>query len=630
MVSTSKGLMGQMIPQVVAPREIRAKILRSLHNSPTGAHLGRIKTINCVRYRFYWPGYKKDVINWCRRWDTCAQTKRQKAKSAQVPVAGPMEWVAVDIMGPVPQTDNGNLYILVLGDYFSKWTEAFPLKDHTAQTVADVLVEQFVSRFGVSLHSDQGHESESDLISEMCKLLQVRKTRTVPYNPKSDGMIERANRTVIQMLTTLVNEARNDWDDHLPYVMMAYRASVHESTGLTPNKLMWNHETNLPIDLMVGAPPDTPVCPVQYVEWIREASEHAFEFVQRTLRASAKRQKRLYDRKGGLPSEVGDSVWRYNHPGSKLKFGKKWESPYLVTARVNTLCYRIQKSQSSRNIVVHVDHLKMYKGPKPVASWLVPEEQDDTHEAKQRVIKSNDNHDNVDEAVNDPDLLQPQHNLSASNDKLPISIRIPTNHPAEQQTGNSKLHVTVSEESAEQQPRNSDLDETIPFETAEQHTKNTDLDTTIPYETAEQHPENSHLDVIILNGNVEPEPVNSDLDVTIPYGSATEQLSLGVGLDKKSSTASQLFMDQSGAHTSSRSYDTVNTQLPVVATSDVAKQNDPGSMTPTSSHATSSTTTVTNSPVLSTLTESNCAEDARPLAIRRTRQPSKPRNILNL
>ena len=190
--------------------------------------------------------------------------------------------------------------------------------------------------------------------------------------------------------------------------------------------------------------------------------------------------------------------------------------------------------------------------------------------------------------------------------------------------------MTVSEESAEQQPRNSDLDETIPYETAEQHTKNTDLDTTIPYETAEQHPENSHLDVIVPNGNVEPEPVNSDLDVTIPYGSAVEHLSLGVGLDQKSSTASQLVMDQSGARTSSRSFDMVNTQLPVVVTSDVAKQNDPGSITLTSSQATSTTTTVTNSPVLSTLTESNCAEDARPLAIRRTRRPPKPRNILNL
>ena len=166
----------------------------------------------------------------------------------------------------------------MLGDYFSKWTEAFPLKDYTAQTVADVPVEQFVSRFGVmrSLHSDQGCEIESDLISEICKLLQVHKTCMVPYNPKYDGMIKRAKKTVIPMVTTSVNEARNDWDDRLPYIMMAYRTSVHESTDLTPNKLMLNHETNPLIDLMVGAPPNTQACPVQYVEWIREASEHAF------------------------------------------------------------------------------------------------------------------------------------------------------------------------------------------------------------------------------------------------------------------------------------------------------------------------------------------------------------------
>ena len=121
---------------------------------------------------------------------------------------------------------------------------------------------------------------------------------------------------------------------------------------------MLNHETNLLMDLMVGAPPDTQACPVQYVEWIREASEHAFQFVQWTLRASAERQKRLYYRKGGLPSfEIGYSVWRYIHPGSKLKFGKKWEGPYLVTARMNTLCYYIHKSQSSQSIVIHIDHL---------------------------------------------------------------------------------------------------------------------------------------------------------------------------------------------------------------------------------------------------------------------------------
>ena len=109
-----------------------------------------------------------------------------------------------------------------------------------------------------------------------------------------------------------------------------------------------------------------------------------------------------------------------------------------------------------------------------------PETQDDPHEAKQRVIGSNDDHDdNVDEAVNDPDLLQPQHYLSASDDKLPISIRVPANHPAEQQTGNLELDKTIYYETAEQRPRNYDLDKTLPYETAEQRPRNSDLNETI-------------------------------------------------------------------------------------------------------------------------------------------------------
>ena len=335
-----------------------------------------------------------------------------------------MERIAVDIMGPLPQTNDGNLYIMVLGDYFSKWTEAYPLKNHTAQTVADVLVEQFVARFGVmrSLHSDQGREFESDLIAELCKLLGIHKTRTVPYNPKSDGLVERANRTVVQMLTTLVGEARNDWDDHLPYVMMAYRASVHETTQFTPNRLMLNHETNLPIDLMVGAPPETPTCPVHYVEWVKDAAEHAFEFVQRNLKVGAQRQKRLYDRKSGLPKfKIGDSVWRFSSPKARSKFGKPWEGPYLVTAKVNALCYRIQKSSTSRSIVVHVDHLKLYEGNNSVESWIksdVPREDSEDSGVELEVVTENQN---ASTGVTDqtskksgltiPDNIIPQHSV---------------------------------------------------------------------------------------------------------------------------------------------------------------------------------------------------------------------------
>ena len=188
----------------------------------------------------------------------------------------------MDILGPVPETENGNQYILVVTDYFTKWVEAFPLRDHPASaTVAEVLMEQFISRFWVpkQIHSDQGREFESKLMAELCKLLKMKETRTTPYNPKSDGPVERFNWTVKQMLTMLVADAQNDWDDHLPYVMMAYRASVHESTKCTPNLLMLNREVNLPIALMVGSPSEEegPVCPVEYVEWVRLATGEAFE-----------------------------------------------------------------------------------------------------------------------------------------------------------------------------------------------------------------------------------------------------------------------------------------------------------------------------------------------------------------
>ena len=372
-----KGAQGKVVKQIVAPKEVRNRILATLHNSPTGAHLGQNKTLNKVRYRFYWTGYKDQVIRWCRRCDVCVQSKpgpkRTRAQLGWVPVAATLKRKAVDIMGPIPKADDGNKYILVLGDYFSKWTEAYALKNHTAQTVAYIIMEQFISRLGIprSLHSDQGPECESDLIAELCKLLHISKIRTVPYNPKSDGLVERAKRTVIQMLTTLVNKARNDWGDLLPFVMMAYRSSVHETTKCTPNILMLNHKTNLPIDLMIGAPPETPACPVQCVEWVRDAAEHAFEFVQCNLKTSVERQKKLYDRKSGSPKfKIGNSVWRYSPPRAKLKFGKGWEGPYLVVRRVNPLCYKIQKGQNSHSIMVHVDHLKLCEGSKSVKSWL--------------------------------------------------------------------------------------------------------------------------------------------------------------------------------------------------------------------------------------------------------------------
>ena len=123
---------------------------------------------------------------------------------------------------------------MVVSDYFTKWIECYALPDQQAYTVADALVTEFFTRFGVPyfLHTDQGKDFECQLFQHVCDLLGIQKTRTSPYRPQSVSLVERFNRTIQQMLASYVNESRNEWDDHLPYLCMAYR-----STATNPKKI---------------------------------------------------------------------------------------------------------------------------------------------------------------------------------------------------------------------------------------------------------------------------------------------------------------------------------------------------------------------------------------------------------
>jgi transposase InsO family protein len=147
-------------------------------------------------------------------------------------VGFPMERLEIDIAGPLTKTNKGHEYNLVISDYFTKSTQAFAIKDQEATTIASILVNEIVSLFGVPkmLHSDKGSNFESKVFREMCKILQIDKTRTTTRRPQSDGMVERNIKTIKAMLIAFVNKSQRNWDRYLSLLMMAYRSSVHEST----------------------------------------------------------------------------------------------------------------------------------------------------------------------------------------------------------------------------------------------------------------------------------------------------------------------------------------------------------------------------------------------------------------
>ena len=103
-----------------------------------------------------------------------------------------MQLVATDIVGPFPESSSGNFYILVAVDYFTRWVEAYPIPCQEASVVARKLVDEMFCCFSPpeQLLSDQGRQFESQLM-EVCKLLEIQKSRTTPYHPQCDGLVER-------------------------------------------------------------------------------------------------------------------------------------------------------------------------------------------------------------------------------------------------------------------------------------------------------------------------------------------------------------------------------------------------------------------------------------------------------
>ena len=361
----------QPVLQLVIPPSMKEDLFSQLHKQKWSGHLGIKRTLGRMRRRMYWAGYKADIHRLCRECPEC-QRRKSPNKKARHPlkkyaVGLPLERVGLDILGPLPESSLGNKYILVVSDYFTKWVEAYPMPNQETVTIANVLVNEFISRFGVPLllHSDQGSQFESSLFQELCSLLDIDKTRTAAYHPQSDGLVERFNLTLENMLSKYIASDQRDWDSHLPMLMLAYRSSIHESTGQTPAAMMFGREVTLPIDLLLGSFPDQKhrSSDLPYLHELKEKLKEIHEIARENLEKSCDRQKRLYDHRANAHSyNVGDSVFLFDptkKKGISPKLQSRWVGPYLVVGKLSDLLYKIQLSPQSKIKIVHHDRLKL-------------------------------------------------------------------------------------------------------------------------------------------------------------------------------------------------------------------------------------------------------------------------------
>ena len=235
---------GSSCLQLVVPTSLRSSILSELHDGVTGGHLGQDKTLLKLKECYYWPGHWNDVQDWCNTCAACIARKsavpKPRAGLQSIQAGYPLQLVAIDILGPLPESKTGNSYILVAGDYFTRWMEAYPIPNQEAITVANKLVDEMFCRFSPpeQLHSDQGRQFESQVVREICKLLKIEKTRTTPYHPQSDGLVERFNRTLLNMLATCSRDQASEWEKHVKNVCFACSVVISHVTMIVVSRVI--------------------------------------------------------------------------------------------------------------------------------------------------------------------------------------------------------------------------------------------------------------------------------------------------------------------------------------------------------------------------------------------------------
>ena len=368
--------------QLIAPRNLRTELCKQVHNSKIVAHQGRRKTLHALQHFCYWFKMHKDVAFWIQTCDSC-QRKKPPVPTPRAPMqiylpGEPGQRVAMDICGALETTPSGNKYVLVISDHFSKYTEAYALKDQTAESVARVLVREWFVKKGPpeELHSDKGANFESNLIHEICKLYDIDKTRTSAYHPQGDGQVERFNKSLMSMVKALIEKER-EWDETLPFAFSAYNATIHDTTKFTPNFLWHGRELRNTVGNLVPESIDAP--PESYGAYaakLKKTIQVAYDIARDHLHKGALKSKRYYDKKvHQIVYRPGDQILIKDHTkhgkGSK-KYQNLYEGPYWVIDRLGDVNYRIQKDEHTAARVVHHNRMRRYnvQGPVFVPIWV--------------------------------------------------------------------------------------------------------------------------------------------------------------------------------------------------------------------------------------------------------------------
>ena len=358
--------------RVCLPQMLQDDVIKRCHEDG-GGHMGVSATQQRVATRFYFPGLHKAVemavadCLVCQRKRT--RDKDQKHTLMSIQEGYPFQKIAIDIVGPLRAPAGRNAYILTVKDCFTRWLEAIPTNDTTARNIVRLLQNEIFSRYGMpeQIHSDNAPNISGREIQEVCQLLNIKKTTTPTYNPKSNT-VERAHQDLHRMLRALIESTGQTWEELLPEALFAIRTARNRYTGVTPFFALYGREAAMPIDHIYphegGRYPYKFESNLDFIARLRAAHS----YMRRKVQTAVERARHNYTGiLRGSPLKEDDYVWLYTPVTPRNKHRKHtcfWTGPWRVRRRISPVLFLIETAGDwNRRVIrttVGIDRLKRY------------------------------------------------------------------------------------------------------------------------------------------------------------------------------------------------------------------------------------------------------------------------------
>lgn len=347
-------------------------ILREAHRTPYTIHPGETKMYTDLKQSFWWKRMKVDIAKYVSACGVCQQVKAEHKRPASLlrPLEIP-EWkwehITMDFVIGLPRSPRGKDAIWVVVDRLTKSAHFIPVRTtNTAHDLAPLYIKEVVRLHGVpkSIVSDRDSKFVSMLWQSLQRAMGTKISLSTAFHPQTDGQSERTIQTLEDMLRACVLSWKGNWEDHLALVEFAYNNSYQASIKMAPFEALYGRKCVSPLcweslgeRALLGP------------EIVEQTSKKVQEIGQNMLAAQSRQKSYADTRRRDLEFAVGDQVLLRVSPtkgivrfGTTGKLSPRYIGPFVITARVGSLAYRLQLPESMNGVhdVFHVSMLRKY------------------------------------------------------------------------------------------------------------------------------------------------------------------------------------------------------------------------------------------------------------------------------